>query len=71
MHLLRRTVWPVGGNVLRRDLDADPPLTGRVDDAVKRLVVVDVPVQHSSPERTFSVQVGGVEHDHASHEAHG
>ncbi len=70
MHLLRRAVWPVGGNVLWRDLDADPLLAGRVDNAVKRLVGEDVPVQHSSPERTFIVQVGGVEHDHASHEVH-
>ena len=53
-----------------RKLDADPPFTGRVDDGVKPLVVEDVPVEHPCPERTLSVQVGGVENDHASYRFH-
>lgn len=28
VYLLRRAVWPVRRNVVRRELNADPPLTG-------------------------------------------
>lgn len=39
-----------GRNALPRELDADPPLAGRVNYAVKRLVLEDVPVQlHDEP----------------------
>lgn len=41
------------------------PLAGRVDDAVKRLVVRDVPFEHSRPECTLGLQASGIEHDHA------
>lgn len=43
VQLLRRAIWPFGRNVLWRKLNADPPLTGCIDDAVECLVVKDVP----------------------------
>jgi len=35
MGLLRRPIRPVRGNVVGRELHADPPLSGGVDDAVE------------------------------------
>jgi hypothetical protein len=72
VYLLRRcAVWPGRGNVPRCQLDADPPLAGGVDHAVKRVVGEDVPIEHPGPECTFCVQVGGVKHHHASYRGHG
>lgn len=70
VHLLRRTVRPVRRNVVGRELHADPPLTDRVDDAVKGLVCKDLPIEHSRPERTLSMHVSSVEHGHASYRIH-
>ena len=70
VYLLRCAVRPVGGKVLRSQLNPDPPLTGRIDDAVERLVLEDVAVEHPGPERTLSVQISGVEDYHGSYRFH-
>jgi hypothetical protein len=51
MRLLRGSVWPVGRDMLRRQLRADPPLSGSVDDAVPIVVLEDLPAENACPER--------------------
>jgi hypothetical protein len=53
MHLLRAAVRPVRGDMVRRQLHADPPLSGGIDDAVPRLVGEDVPAEKPGPERAL------------------
>jgi hypothetical protein len=55
MDLLRRSVWPDWRDVLGRQLNAHPPLTGGIDDAVKCLVLEDVSVESRRPEGTLGV----------------
>src|SRR5215467_2436248 len=43
MYLLGSPVRPVGRNMVRRQLHADPPLSSGVDDAVPIVVLEDVP----------------------------
>jgi len=61
-HVLRRAVGPVRRDVIRRQLDAQPPLA-LDDDAVPVVVPVHLPVQQPRPEGALGLPVGGVEHD--------
>ena len=70
MHLLRSPVRPVGWNVVRRELYADMPLAGGVDDAVKPVVPEDVPAEHPRPERALGLEIGSIEHDYLAHHLH-
>lgn len=70
MHLLRDAVWPLGRNVVRCQLYADPPLPIGIDNAVPCLILKDVAAEDPSPERAFGSQVGCVEHDHVTHQLH-
>jgi len=67
VHLLRRPIGPVRGDVIWRELDADAPLSTRVDDAVKRFVLEDVAAQKPGPKRALGVQFGGVKHHDAAY----
>ncbi len=71
MDLLRRPVGPVGRNMVRRELNAEPPLAVH-HHAVPTVIVVcnDRPAQQSSPEGTDGVQVGCVEDDDRSRDLH-
>ena len=42
-------------NVVRCELDANPPLAGSVNDAVPRLVLENVSAENPSPERTLGM----------------
>ena len=57
MHLLGRSMRPVGRNIVRCQLHADPPLSSRVDDAVPIVVLEDVPAEDARPERALGMQV--------------
>jgi len=70
MHLLGGPVRPVGRNMARRQLHADPPLSSGVGDAVPVVLLEDVPAENASPERALGTQVGRVEHDHLTHHVH-
>src|SRR5699024_86882 len=63
VHLLRGAVRPVGSDVLRIELDADP---GPVVDEhhVPVVVAVHGPAEHTGPEGALGLQVGTVEDDH-------
>ena len=56
LHLLRRAIGPVRRSVVRGELNPDPPFAGRIDDGVKRLVIEDLPIQHSRPKRALALQ---------------
>jgi len=67
--LLLRSVGPLGGNVIRRELDAEPPLT--VDHhAVPIVLRYDRAAQQTCPKGALSGQIGGVEHDDLSLDLH-
>ncbi len=69
MYLLRRPVRPIGGNMVRRELNAEPPLA--VDQhAVPIVVRVDRASHQTCPEGALGGQVGGVEHDDLSRDLH-
>src|SRR5215471_15502609 len=70
MNLLGSPVRPAGRNMVRRQLHADPPLSGGVDDAVPIVVLEDVPAEHACPERTLGMEVSRIEHDHLTHHVH-
>src|SRR5207249_2943937 len=70
MYLLRSPIRPVGRNVVRRQLHADVPLTGGIDDAVKAVVSKDLPAEDLGPEGALSIHIGGVEHDYVTHQLH-
>nr|WP_239119152.1 hypothetical protein [Planotetraspora thailandica] len=55
MHLLGSPMRPVGRNMVRRQLHADPPLSSGVDDAVPIVVFEDVPAENASSERTLGM----------------
>ena len=64
MYLLRVSIRPLGGKMVRCQLHADALLAKGVEDTMETVVAVkNVPAQDSSPESTLAVQVGGVEHD--------
>jgi hypothetical protein len=51
MHLLGNIpMWPVGRNMVRRQLHADSPLSSGVDDAVPIVVLEDLPAENGGPE---------------------
>jgi hypothetical protein len=55
MHLLGSPMWPIGRNVIRHQLHADPPLSSGVDDAVPIVVLENVPAENASPERALGM----------------
>ena len=70
MHLLGSPMRPVGRDVVRRQLHADPPLSSGVDDAVPIVFLEDVPAEDASPERALGMKVGRVEHYYLTHYVH-
>lgn len=65
MYLLRRSVGPIGGNVVRRELDTEPPLA--IDHhAVPVVLGFDCAAQQTCPEAALGGEIGGVEHDDLS-----
>jgi hypothetical protein len=68
--LLLATIGPVRRDVVRRELHADPPLAGGVNDAVPVFVLEDSPSKNRGPERTLRVEVCCVEHDDLTHYLH-
>jgi hypothetical protein len=68
--LLRAAVRPVRTDVVRCELNADPPFAGGVNDAVPTLVFDDAPVNERGPERALLVQVCCVEDDNLAHHSH-
>ena len=63
--LLRCPVRPFGGYMVRRELDAEPPLA--VDDhAVPVILGFDRAPQQTCPEAALGGEVGGVEHNDLS-----
>src|SRR5579883_1830744 len=67
--LLRRPIGPIGGNVVRRELNAEPPLA--VDQhAVPIAVRFYRAAQQAGPETALGGKVGGVEHDDLSFDLH-
>lgn len=70
VHLLRGAVGPIGGNMLRRQLNPDPPLAAGVDDAMPSVFLENPPTKDPGPERALRVQVRCVEHDHLAHHFH-
>src|SRR5262245_13328316 len=67
--LLRRAVRPVGLDVVRRELDTEPPLA--VDQDAVPVVVGDDPApQQSGPEGALGSEVRRVEHDDLSLDPH-
>jgi hypothetical protein len=70
MDLLRGSIGPIRRNVVRRELHADPPLTGGVDDRVPTVVLEHSPAENPGPERTLGAQICGIEHDHLPHHTH-
>ena len=61
---------PIGRDMVRCQLYADPPFSSGVDNAVPLLVLEDMTVEHASPERALRVQVGCVENDHLTNHLH-
>ena len=53
MHLLGSPVRPIGRNMVQRKLDANPPLSCGVDDAVPIVVLEDAPAENACPECTL------------------
>ncbi len=53
VHLLGGAMRPVGRNVVRRELHAEPPLSSGVDDAVPLVVLEDVAAENAGPERAL------------------
>src|SRR4051812_34159941 len=70
MHLLLRCpVRPIGGNMVRRELNAEPPLA--VDHHVVPIVLrFDRAAQQAGPEGALGGQIGSVEHDDLSLDLH-
>jgi len=67
--LLGCPVRPIGGDVVRRKLDAEPPLA--VDHhAVPVIVRVDRAPQELGPEAALGGEIGSVEHDNLSPDLH-
>jgi hypothetical protein len=60
--LLGAAIWPIRGHMVRCELHPDPPLTGRVSDAVPSLILEDAPSKDPSPECTLCMYIGSVEH---------
>src|SRR6266536_1249408 len=59
MHLLRRPVGPIGGNMVRRELNAEPPLA--VDQHTVPIVLrYDRAAQQTCPEGALGGQIGSV-----------
>jgi hypothetical protein len=71
MHLLRRSMRPVGRNMVGCQLNADPPLSSTIDDAVPIVFFEDMAAKDTRPKCTFSMQVGRIKHDHLTHQIHG
>jgi hypothetical protein len=68
--LLWVAVRPVRRNVVRCELDADPPLADGVNDAMPTVVLEDPSAKDTCPECALCVQVSCVEHDHLTHHPH-
>ena len=68
--LLVVAMRPVGRDMVRRQLYADPPFSCSVDAAVPLLVLENLTAQHARPERVLSVQVGCVQQDHLTNHLH-
>lgn len=70
VHLLGRSVGPIGRHVTGRELHPEEPLPGAVDDAVELVVAEHVSVQHARPEGALGREVRGVEDDDVAHQLH-
>jgi hypothetical protein len=55
MYLLGGPMRPVGRNMVRRQLHADPPFSSGVDDAVPIIVLEDVHAENACPERALGM----------------
>jgi hypothetical protein len=60
VHLLGRTLWPLGLDVGRGVLHADRPVSRLVDHALELIVSEDASADHSGPEGALGLNIGGV-----------
>ncbi len=70
VNLLRATVRPVRGDVVRSELHPDPPLTSGINDAMPTLILEDAPSKDPGPECALRMYVRCVEHDDLTHHLH-
>lgn len=70
VHLLGAPMRPVGWNMVRRQLHANPPLSGGVDHTVPSPLLEGLTAEDASPEGALGMQVSRVEHDHLAHHVH-
>lgn len=71
MHLLGRTVRPIGRDVIVGELHADHPLIVRIEHAVELVIAEHPASDHPRPEVALGGQIGCIEHDDLPHDLHG
>lgn len=69
--LLRTAVWPARSYVIRRQLHADAPLTGRVEHTMKgRVVIDDAAPEQARPEGALPSDLSRIENNHLANGVH-
>ena len=69
VHLLRRAIGPLRRNMVGGELHRQAWFAVHAD-RVPIVILIDTAVEHSTPERTFGSQIGGVENKNLSADLH-